>query len=93
MPHRPLLAAFLLLAGPALADSQSSNSSSNCSNGVCTRLESLVIEDRRGVRGWVRQDAWQDRTRRHWIEQDRRRGPRPWLGHGRDRDDDDDDDD
>ena len=34
-----LLAASLALASPAFAESQSSNSSSNCSNGLCTRSE------------------------------------------------------
>lgn len=85
-----LLAAWLAPL-PAAADSQSSNSSSNCSDGRCSRLESLVIEDDRGRRGWVREDRWRERDARSRRDDDddddRRRRPRR-----RDRDDDDDDD-
>jgi hypothetical protein len=60
-----LLVVPALLAGaPALADSQSSNSSSNCSNGRCTRVESFVTEDRYGRRGWVREERWRERDAR-----------------------------
>lgn len=43
------------------AGSQSSNSSSDCSSGRGTRVESLMIEDRNGRRGWVRQATWRGR--------------------------------
>ena len=72
----------------AVAESQSSNSSSNCSNGRCTRVESLMIEDRNGRRGWVRQEAWRERDGRPARRADPRQSPR-----GRDDDDGDDDDD
>ena len=70
------------------AESQSSNSSSNCSNGRCTRVESLMIEDRDGRRGWVRQDAWRERDDRGAARAERRQPPR-----GRDGGDDDDEED
>ncbi len=54
------LFALWLAPLPALAGSESSNSSSNCSNGRCTRVESLVIEDRHGRRGWVREERWRE---------------------------------
>ncbi|NKC32623.1 hypothetical protein [Falsiroseomonas selenitidurans] len=79
-----LLAAWLAPLG-ALAESQSSNTSSNCSDGRCTRVESLLVEDERGRRGWTRVERWReddDRSRR----EDRRR-------LRRDRADDDRDDD
>lgn len=41
---RILLVPTLLLSGPALAESQSSDSSSNCSNGRCIRIESYTRE-------------------------------------------------
>jgi hypothetical protein len=84
----------LLAATPAAAESQSSNSSSNCSNGRCSRVESLVIDDGRGTRGYIREERWREgarwnerreqeaRASRYQRERDRRRG----------RDDDDDDD-
>jgi hypothetical protein len=82
-----------LAASPAIAESQSSNSSSNCSNGRCTRVETRVIEDDRGgIRGWRRFEAWDERPRRHR----RSERPAPWdpYGYGpprrRGRDDDDD---
>ena len=76
---------------PAGAGSQSSNSSSNCSNGRCTRVESLVIEDRHGRRGWVRQEAWREgRDPRDWLRLPR---PQDWRTMRRwHREDDDDDD-
>lgn len=83
-----------LLAGlPAWAESQSSNSSSNCSNGRCSRVDSLVIEDGGRSRGYVREEYWREgrradprreqdvRAQRWHQDRDRRRG----------RDDDDDD--
>ncbi len=48
-----------LLAGPAAA--QSSNSSSNCSDGWCTRVESWRPDDRRGGPGWTRVERWVER--------------------------------
>jgi hypothetical protein len=74
-----LAAVASLAISPAMAGSQSSNSSSNCSNGRCTRVDSLVIEDRRGrTRSWQRFEAWDER---------RGRSPRGRRS-GRDRDDD-----
>jgi hypothetical protein len=93
MAYRALLAAFLLLSAPAMADSQSSNSSSNCSNGICTRSDSLVIEGDGRRQGWVRQEVWDERARHGWIERNRRHVPRGWRLRDRDDDDDDDDDD
>jgi hypothetical protein len=90
MPHRNrrqlrfifffgLAAAASLAVSPAMAGSQSSNSSSNCSNGRCTRVDTLVTEDDRGrIRGWQRVERWEERQGRS------RRVRRP----GRDRDDD-----
>jgi|GEM_PF-2325270 len=64
-----LLILVLLAAPPALAGSQSSNSSSNCSNGRCSQVESYMVEDRYGRRGWVREERWREREPRgyrHW---------------------------
>ena len=86
-----LLAAWLAPL-PAAADSQSSNSSSNCSNGRCSRVESLTTEDQRGRRGWIRTERWREgdaRSRRDDDDDDDRRRP---TRRGRDDDDDDDDD-
>ncbi|MGO1074677.1 hypothetical protein [Inquilinus sp. CA228] len=58
------LVLFLAAAGPALADSQSSNSSSNCSNGRCTRVETYDVEDRHGSYGWTRVETWDEQPRR-----------------------------
>lgn len=79
---------FALWLAPlsAVAESQSSNSSSDCSNGRCTRIESLVIEDRDGRRGWIRQERWREGAGRERPGVTNRRAPR------RDRDDDNDDD-
>jgi hypothetical protein len=91
-----IVMAVLAAASPAAAGSQSSNSSTNCSNGHCTRVESLVIEDRWGRRGYVRRNQWHEHGRRH----ERRHGGEIWLGvpgwyrlapPRRWRDDDDDD--
>lgn len=73
------------LAAPATAGSQSSNTSSNCSNGICTRTDTLVIEDRHGRQGWTRTDVWDERPRRgcgHAPPPRHRHGPRQpeiWL--------------
>ncbi len=83
---------FALWLAPlsAMAQSQSSNSSSNCSNGRCTRVDSYVVEDRYGRRGWVREDRWREgRGAREsrgwgWVAPE-------WRQPRRARDDDDDD--
>jgi hypothetical protein len=75
MPYRNRLKPSLILLGlagaavlavePAMAGSQSSNSSSNCSNGRCSRVDTLVIEDGRGrTRGWQRVERWDERRGR-----------------------------
>lgn len=63
------LFALWLAPLPALAGSESSNSSSNCSNGRCTRVESLMIEDRHGRRGWVREERWREGGGGRWREE------------------------
>lgn len=73
-----LLVALALSPAAALADSQSSNSSSNCSNGRCSRVESYREEGRGYRHGWVREERWRERDgegpRREW------RGPAAgWL--------------
>lgn len=82
---------FALWLAPLSADagSQSSDSSSNCSNGRCTVVERFHVEDDRGRRGWVRADTWRERGAR----------PASRVAEGgdrtrrlRDREDDDDDD-
>lgn len=86
------LFALWLAPLPVLAGSESSNSSSDCSNGRCTRVDSLVIEDRHGRRGWVREERWREGGARRWREEVRP-GPRiqPWpRAPRRDRHDDDD---
>lgn len=93
-PMLVLLAAVAAAPLPALADSQSSNSSSNCSNGRCSRIESHVVQDRWGQRGWVREERWRERDDRRRPERDWRGGygyPYHWAPprRGRDRDDDD----
>ncbi|WP_372621660.1 hypothetical protein [Falsiroseomonas sp.] len=84
---------FALWLAPlgAMAESQSSNSSTNCSNGDCTRVETRLIEDRNGRRGWTRVEHWREGQR--WRREERG-GPywSPRLRRDRDRDDDDDDD-
>ena len=92
------LFALWLAPLPVLAGSQSSNSSSNCSNGHCSRVDSYVVEDRDGRRGWTRLQQWQEGAPRHWRHEPRdgwrQDGRRyiPWgyAPRGRDRDDDDD---
>ena len=60
-----LAAAASLAIPPVMAGSQSSNSSSNCSNGRCSRVDTLVIEDNRGrIRGWQRVERWDERRGR-----------------------------
>ena len=64
-------AASLFAVSPVMAASQSSNSSSNCSNGRCTRVDTLRIEDDRGrARGWKRVERWDERRGR--ARRDRR---------------------
>jgi hypothetical protein len=80
MPARAAawLAALVLLgATPAAAGSQSSNSSSNCSNGRCTRVERYETERGRFRQGWTRIDRWDERQRRRdWDERRWRGGDR-----------------
>lgn len=72
-----LAAALVALgAAPSLAGSQSSNSSSNCSNGRCARMETFETERGGFRRGWTRVEQWDER-RRHG------RGERPWRGYDR----------
>ena len=60
-----LASAAILANSPVMAGSQSSNSSSNCSNGRCSRIDTLVVEDGRGrSRGWQRIEAWEERRSR-----------------------------
>ena len=60
-----LASAASLAISPVMAGSQSSNSSSNCSNGRCSRVDTLVVEDGRGrSRGWQRIEAWEERRGR-----------------------------
>lgn len=74
---------------PAVAESQSSDSNSDCSNGRCRRVDRLTIEDERGRRGYVRTERWREGRRDREDDDDRRRAA-PWRS-GRSRDDDDDD--
>ena len=68
-----LASAASLAISPVMAGSQSSNSSSNCSNGRCSRIDTLVVEDSRGrIRGWQRVETWNERRGRSL----RVRGPR-----------------
>jgi hypothetical protein len=92
---------FALWLAPlaAMAESQSSNSSSNCSNGRCTRVESYTVEDRHGRRGWVTEERWREGRQYRRRDDDDRilrlfgRPGAPWGYHAprRGRDDDDDD--
>ena len=60
-----LASAASLAISPVMAGSQSSNSSSNCSNGRCSRVDTLVVEDGRGrSRGWQRIETWEERRSR-----------------------------
>lgn len=97
----PSFRRFTLIAGlaatlappAALAESQSSDSSSNCSNGRCTRVDRMVVEDRHGRRGWVREQSWRERDGRApygWGYAVPQRLP-DWRLPRRGRDDDDDD--
>lgn len=80
-----LAAAASLAVSPVMAGSQSSNSSSNCSNGRCSRVDTLVIEDGRGRRrGWQRVERWDEQRAERWEE---RRG-RSHRGRRTGRDDD-----
>lgn len=84
---------FALWLAPLSADaaSQSSDSSSNCSNGRCTVVERLRVEDDRGSHGWVRTEAWREHGARAPATWDR--GAPDRRRSIRDRHDDDDDDD
>jgi hypothetical protein len=64
----------VMVALPAVAGSQSSNSSSNCSNGRCTRVDTYREEDKRGSWNWTRYDSWYERprTERDWRSKSRR---------------------
>lgn len=87
------LAAVPIAPAPLMAGSQSSDSSSNCSNGRCTRVDRLVIEDRQGRRGWVREQSWHERDGREprgWTQGGQHRLPE-WRVPRRSGDDDDDD--
>ncbi|WP_207536842.1 hypothetical protein [Sabulicella rubraurantiaca] len=76
--RRGLLLGLLALPGAARAGSQSSNSSSNCSNGRCTERGSFVVEDQRGRRGWVREEHWREESPRRYRERDRRHADAWW---------------
>jgi len=82
------LFALWLAPLPALAGSQSSNSSSNCSDGRCRVVESLVFEQDGRQRGWLRVEARDEERgwRRERALRDQPLRPRPPRG----RDDDDD---
>jgi hypothetical protein len=57
-----LTCAMSLAAFPATGANQSSNSSSNCSNGDCSRIDSLTIRnDRAHVRSWQRIESSRER--------------------------------
>lgn len=83
---RPALAAALIAAlgaalptTPARADSRHSDTVTECFNGVCTRTERFVVEDRWGRRGWERRRTWDD------DDDDEDRGwrrPRHGYGYG-----------
>ncbi len=86
---------FALWLAPlgAQAESQSSNSSSNCSDGRCTRVETLRVEDEAGVRAWVRRETSQEPQARSWRPEWRPGPVFPWPmtpppRRGRDDDDD-----
>lgn len=66
------LALFAAVA-PAHAGSQSSNSSSNCSDGRCTRVDTYVVQDKRGTSSWTRYEYWDEkpRTRSPWRSKKR----------------------
>lgn len=81
-------AMVLARTAPAAAESQSSDSNSDCSNGRCRRVDRLTIEDERGRRGYVRTERWREGRRDREDDDDRRRAA-PWRS-GRSRDDDDD---
>ena len=74
----PVAVALAPLA-PARADSQSSDSNTDCDGGRCRRVERFVVEDRFGRRGWTREQRWRedddddDRRRRDPIEDALRR--------------------
>lgn len=76
---------MILASFPADAGSQSSNSSSNCSSGRCTRVDTHIEEDKRGTWGWTRYESWDERPRPQRNERAKQRPGR------REYDNDDDD--
>jgi hypothetical protein len=72
LPKMAGTAALLLslAATPSLADSQSSNSSSNCSNGHCTRMDSFTEQRGRYQRGWTHWHEWHARPSRRDNDDD-----------------------
>ena len=83
--------AVTLAAPAAMAESQSSDSSSNCSNGRCTRVDRYTVEDGAGRRGWVRREEWREDRER--VRREARPSSQRYGGGGRSASDDDDDDD
>lgn len=65
----PVAVALAPLA-PARADSQSSDSNTDCDGGRCRRTERFVVEDRFGRRGWVREERWREGPRRRDDDDD-----------------------
>jgi hypothetical protein len=82
------LAMLSLLLLPVAATAQSHNSSTNCSNGRCRRIESWSPNGAPPWMQWQRIEQWREGPRREW-----RHAPYRWHGRhwprGRDRDDDD----
>lgn len=78
----------LLAPLPAAAES---HSSSNCSNGRCSHVESLFIEDGRRIRGYLQEQRWHEGRDWH-LRRERDARPPPWhRDRRRDRDADKDD--
>jgi hypothetical protein len=84
------LTVVLLAAAGAGAGNGSSNTSSNCSNGRCTRVETRVVEDRHGRRGHGRLELWSEGPRQRSVSPGPG-WPREW-DRRRERAEDDDDD-
>jgi hypothetical protein len=92
------LLAVWLAPLPSLAGSQSSNSSSNCSDGRCTRVESFIEENRFGRNGWTRIERWNENAPGARRERGEASRPGnlpglPWFQPPRPNRGDDDDDD
>lgn len=69
--HACATIALLVFATPALADSQSSNSSSNCSNGRCTNVETYSEQSGRHRWGYTRVERWRESpSGRHYRRDD-----------------------